>query len=63
MKICWCRALLSLAIIVFAWWLVYSWSIWVITLAAAILFVMSLNYEKCCCRACGVKKEEEPKTE
>jgi hypothetical protein len=38
------------------WWPA-TWAKWVIIVAAAILAIMSLFYQTCCCR--GMKKAEE----
>lgn len=57
MKLCYCRFLLALAIVVLAlfWWPI-AWAKWVIIVAAAILAIMSLFYQTCCCRS--LKKAE-----
>jgi hypothetical protein len=57
MKLCFCRFLLSAGIVVLAifWWPA-SWAKWVIVAAAAILAIMSLFYQSCCCR--NLKKAE-----
>lgn len=49
MKLCFCRFLLALGVIVLAvfWW-PESWAKWVIVAAGAILAIMSLFYNKCC---------------
>ena len=49
MKLCICRLLLSIAIIVIAliWWPA-TWAKIVIVIAAALLAIMSLFYNKCC---------------
>jgi len=57
MKLCFCRFLLAAAIIVLAifWWPL-MWAKWVIVALGAILAIMSLFYQACCCR--GEKKAE-----
>lgn len=49
MKVCFCRLLLSIAIIVIAlvWWPA-SWAKIVVVIAAALLAIMSIFYDKCC---------------
>jgi hypothetical protein len=58
MKICFCRFLMAAAIVVLAifWWPAV-WAKWVIVALGAILAIMSLFYQACCCR--GEKKVEE----
>jgi len=55
MKLCFCRFILAAAILVLAifFWPV-AWAKWVIVVASALLAVMSLFYQTCCCR--GEKK-------
>jgi low affinity Fe/Cu permease len=57
MKLCFCRFLLTVAVVVLAifWWPA-MWAKWVIVAAAAILAIMSLFYQTCCCRS--MKKAE-----
>lgn len=55
MKICFCRTILALLVIVFAWWNV-TWAPIALTIIGAILALMALTGNKCCCQA---KKEEE----
>ena len=57
MKLCFCRFLMAIAIVVLAifWWPAV-WVRWVIIIVAAILAVMSLFYKTCCCRM--IKKTE-----
>jgi hypothetical protein len=52
MKLCFCRFLLAVAIVVLAvfFWPA-TWAKWVIVIAAAILAIMSLFYQTCCCRS------------
>ena len=49
MKLCVCRFLLALGIVVLAvfWW-PESWAKWVIVVAGALLALMSLFYKACC---------------
>jgi len=52
MKLCFCRFILAAAVVVLAissWPAV--WAKWVIIIAAAILAIMSLFYQTCCCRS------------
>ncbi len=58
MKLCFCRFLLAVGIVVLAivWW-PEAWARWIIILAAALLAIMSLFYNVCCCRS--LKKVEE----
>ncbi len=58
MKLCFCRFLLAVGIMVLAivWW-PEAWAKWVIVAAAALLAIMSLFYNTCCCRS--LKKAEE----
>ena len=58
MKICFCRFLLAVAIVVMAiFFLPAVWATWVIIVAGALLAIMSLFYQTCCC-AKKVKKAE-----
>jgi membrane protein YdbS with pleckstrin-like domain len=55
MKLCFCRFLLALGIVVLAiFFFGEPWAKWVIVAAGAILAIMSLFYNVCCCR---MKKE------
>jgi hypothetical protein len=60
MKLCFCRFLFAAAIIVIAlvWWPA-SWAKIVVIIAAVLLAIMSLFYQKCFCRA----KKAEPVAE
>jgi len=73
LKLCFCRFILALAIFILAivWWPA-SWAKIVIIIASALLAIMALFYDTCCCRkgkektgetqpAASVK--EEPKAE
>ena len=52
MSLCFCRFLLAVAIVVMAvFFLPAAWAKWVIVAAAALLAIMSLFYNKCCCRS------------
>ena len=55
MKLCFCRFILAAAVVVLAvvWWPL-AWAKWAIVAAGAILAIMSLFYQTCCCR--GEKK-------
>jgi len=57
MKLCFCRFILAAAIAVLAifWWPL-MWAKWAIVAAGAILAVMSLFYQACCCQS--LKKTE-----
>ena len=57
MKLCFCRFLMAAAVIVLAvvWWPA-AWAKWVIVALAAVLAIMSLFYQTCCCRS--MKKTE-----
>ena len=54
MNTCFCRLILSLLVIVFAWWSV-SWAAIALTVIGAILALMALTGNKCCCQS---KKEK-----
>ncbi|MBU0529094.1 hypothetical protein KKF86_04970 [bacterium] len=57
MKACYCRLILALLVIVFAWWNV-SWAAIALTVIGAILAIMALKYDTCCCKSkCEEKKE------
>lgn len=56
MKVCFCRLILALLVIVFAWWNV-SWAPIALTVIGAILAIMALKYNICCCKAKEEKKE------
>lgn len=57
MKLCFCRFILAAAIVVLAifWWPL-KWAKWAIVAAGAILAVMAIFYQACCCR--DMKKAE-----
>lgn len=58
MSVCFCRFLLAAAVVVMAiFFLPAPWAKWVIVGAGALLAIMSLFYNKCCC-ASKVKKAE-----
>ena len=50
-SVCFCRFLLAVAILVVSlvWWAT-SWAQIVVAIAAALLAIMSLFYNSCCCR-------------
>ncbi len=58
MKLCFCRFLLALGIVVVTvfWW-PESWAKWVVVIAAGLLAIMSLFYNTCCCS--NLKKTEQ----
>ena len=56
MKSCYCRMILALLVIVFAWWNV-SWAPIALTVIGAILAIMALKNNTCCC----YKKKEDKK--
>lgn len=59
MKLCFCRFLLSVGIVVLAiFFLPAPWARWVIIIAGALLAIMSLFYKKCCCADLKKPKEE-----
>jgi len=55
MKLCYCRFVLAILIIVFAWWNV-TWAPIALTVIGAVLAIMALSHNKCCC--CKHKEEE-----
>lgn len=57
MKLCFCRFILAAAVAVLAvfFWPA-MWAKWAIVAAGAILAIMSLFYQTCCCQ--GTKKAE-----
>jgi hypothetical protein len=59
MSVCFCRTVLALAVVVLAifFWPAL-WAKWVIVAAGALLAIMGLFYNSCCCRS-----KKEPKTE
>ncbi len=57
MKMCFCRFLLAVGIIVLAiFFFPATWAKWVTVGAAALLAIMSLFYQTCCCSS---KKKKE----
>jgi hypothetical protein len=56
MKLCFCRLILALLVIVFAWWTV-SWGQIALTIIGAILALMALSGDKCCCKPKEDKKK------
>lgn len=57
MKACYCRLILALLVIVFAWWNV-TWAPIALTVIGAILAIMALKYDTCCCRKSKEEKKE-----
>lgn len=59
MKLCFCRFLLALGIVVLAvFFLPAVWAKWVIVAAGALLVIMSLFYSKCCCASLKEGKQK-----
>lgn len=56
MKVCFCRLILALSVIVFAWWSI-SWAPIALTVIGVILVILSLNTNSCCCDSIKKKKE------
>ncbi|EKD55998.1 MAG: hypothetical protein ACD_58C00319G0001 [uncultured bacterium] len=58
---CWCKAIMALLVVVFAWWQV-DWAQWALTVLGALLFFM-LAFGVCCCKkdTCFQAKVEEKK--
>jgi hypothetical protein len=57
MKPCFCRLILAVLVVVFAWWHV-SWANIALTVIGAALAVMALFSNKCCCAdKLAVKRE------
>ncbi len=57
MKLCYCRFILALLVILFAWWNV-SWAAIALTVIGVILAIMALWCNKCyCCKPKEEKKE------
>jgi hypothetical protein len=56
MKSCYCRLILALLVIVFAWWNV-SWAPIALTVIGTILAMMALKNNTCCC--CKSKEDKE----
>lgn len=53
---CWCRLVLALLVIVFAWWHV-SWANIALTVIGALLAILAIS-GTCCCASKKEKKEE-----
>ena len=49
MSACWCRFILAVLVIVFAWWHV-PWAYIAHTVIGALLAIMALKYDTCCCK-------------
>jgi len=59
MKLCFCRFILALGIVVlvvFFW--PESWAKWIVVAAGAILAIMSLFFNTCCCANLRKKKQK-----
>jgi len=62
MKPCWCRFILAILVIVFAWWHV-SWGYIALTIIGVLLAILAL-VGWCCCRPkCEGKAEEKEEKE
>jgi hypothetical protein len=58
MKACYCRFILAILVIVFAWWHP-GWGNIALTVLGAILAILALANNTCCCRSkCEEKKED-----
>ena len=58
MSKCWCRFVLAILVIVFAW-LTFSWAKYVLTVLGAILAIQALA-GVCCCASKREEKKEVP---
>ena len=58
MNVCFCRIILAVLVIVFAW-LNVSWANIALTIIGALLVILALKNDFCCCMA---KKEKESTT-
>ena len=56
MKPCWCRFVLAVLVIVFAW-LHVSWANIALTVLGALLAILALSMKCCCAEKCEEKKE------
>jgi len=61
MSRCYCRVVLSILVIVFAW-LTFSWAKIVLTVLGAILAIQALAGVCCCASRCEEKAASEPST-
>ena len=61
MSRCWCRFVLAVLVIVFAWWRV-SWANIALTVLGGLLAVLAL-VGTCCCASKGQDSKTEPKSE
>jgi DMSO/TMAO reductase YedYZ heme-binding membrane subunit len=61
MAFCYCRFILALLVIVFAWWH-FSWSPIILTVIGVLLAILALKRDWCC-RERGKKKEKEVEAE
>lgn len=57
MKPCFCRFILAVLVIVLAWWQP-SWAKIALTVIGALLAILALINNKCCCRPSECKEEE-----
>ena len=61
MSRCYCRVVLSILVIVFAW-LTFSWAKIVLTVLGAILAIQALAGACCCASKCEEKAAPDPST-
>lgn len=57
MKPCWCKFVLAVLVIVFAWWDV-SWAKIALTVLGAIIAIMSLMGTCCCAGSCKCEEKK-----
>ena len=60
MRPCFCRLILAILVIVFAWWHV-SWGNIALTVLGALLAILALAGNKCCCASKCEEKPEDKK--
>ena len=60
MKPCWCRFVLAVLVIVLTWW-APSFTKIALTIIGALLAIMALASNKCCCQPSCETKEPEAK--
>ena len=60
MSFCLCRFILAALVIVFAWWHV-SWGNIALTIIGALLAIMALKSDFCCCTSKQPKAKAKPK--
>ena len=59
MSLCFCRIILPILVIVFAW-LNFSWSVIALTIIGVLLVILGIKRDMCCCRP---KKEAEKESQ